>query len=181
MKRTYLILTLFIFSFSCSQAQSASGGYHIGIGARLGKLNNGITFKEFFHSDPNIGIEAQLYSSLIGATYGYTGKAFLLDQITFHVPFVQLPLDFIIGGGFQAGYFPYNPPDYGYYKIVDGKPAYYRRNIVSGGIAANIGLEYQLKKVAPFSIGIDIVPAYEFYHAGPEWFDFGVDVRYVIQ
>ena len=115
--------------------------------------------------DQNISVEAQLYSSLIAGTYGYTGKAFLEDQVTFHIPFIELPLDFVFGGGFQGGYFPYDPPAYGYYKIVNGSPDYYKRNVFTAGIAANFGLEYKLKKF-PFTVGIDVVPAYEIYHSG---------------
>ena len=79
----------------------------------------------------------------------------------------------------QAGYFPYSAP--GYYKIVDGNPDYYGKSVVAVGVAATIGLEYDLKRVAPFTVGIEAVPTYNFINSGPDWFDFGVDIRYVIR
>ncbi len=176
MKRTSLICTFFILSFANSQAQ-----YHLGFGVRFGKLNNGVTFKEFFQADQTIGMELQLNSSLIAATYGYSLKGFLLDQIGFRIPYIQLPLDFVFGGGLQFGYYPYNPPDNGYYKIESGEPVYYRKNVFTAGVAANIGLEYELRKTIPLTIGIDAIPAYDFLNPGPDWFDFGVNIRYVIR
>lgn len=124
-------------------------------------------------------MELQLYHSLIAATYGYTLKGFLFDQFPFRVPVIELPLDLVLGGGLQAGYFPYDAP--GYYNIVDGKPDYYGKSVVAVGVAANIALEYQIKRNIPLTIGIDAVPAYVFLNPGPDWFDFGVDVRYVIR
>jgi len=176
MKKTALIFLLILFHIHVLQAQP----YNIAIGARFGKLNNGVTVKGFFPRNENVGIEAQLYSTLQAAQYGYSIKGFVFNQSTFKVPFIELPLDFIIGGGLQFGYFPYDAP--GYYKIVNGLPEYYGKSVVTLGVAANIALEYQFKKRnLPFAIGIDAVPAYDFIHPGPDWFDFGVDFRYLIR
>src|SRR5689334_1489150 len=118
MRKIFLALSLF-FSFSYIYAQP----YRMAIGARFGKFNNGATIKQFLGTDNGMAWEGQLYYSKVADTYGYTVKGFLLDQVTFKIPFVQLPLDFFFGAGLQAGYFPYDAP--GYYKIVDGKADYY--------------------------------------------------------
>jgi hypothetical protein len=178
MKKPFLLFAFFILSFSTMQAQP---DYHIAIGARFGKLNNGVTFKELFQADQNIGMEFQLYHSLEATTDGWTVKGFLFDQIPFKIPFFQLPLDFIAGGGLQIGDFPLVSGEKGYYKIVDGQPVYYGETVITVGVAANIGLEYQFKRGIPFTIGIEAVPSYDFIHPGPDWFDFGVDIRYVIR
>jgi hypothetical protein len=175
MKRRFLLIAFFILSFSCSQAQ-----YQMAIGALFGKLNNGVTFKYLFNEDEGMGLEFQAYSSLVAAQRGYTVKGFLNDEIPFKIAFLQLPLDFIGGGGFQVGYFPYSAP--GYYKIVDGNPDYYGKSVVTLGVAANIGIEYKVRKRnLPLAVGVDAVPSYDFVHPGPDWFDFGVNIRYYIR
>ena len=50
------------------------------------------------------------------ASKGCTIKAIHYKQIPFKMPIVQLPLDFIYGGGVHGAYFPYNKQ--GYYKDV---------------------------------------------------------------
>lgn len=169
-----LVVTLFVLAIH------AHGQYRFGIGARFGKLNNGVTLKQFFDESQGWGMEFDLFSSLIAAQYGFTTKGFILNQTMFRVPIIELPLDFIAGGGLQVGYFPYDAP--GYYKIVDGRPDYYGESVVTVGVAAMIGIEYQFKtRKLPISIGLDAVPSYDFVHPGPDWFDFGVNVRYMIR
>jgi hypothetical protein len=175
--RILLVLAIFNILYIGVYGQT---DYKIGIGARFGKLNTGVTFKEIFRDDQSIGMELQLSYAKQSNTSGYTLKGFLLDQLGFKVPYIQLPLDFIFGAGLQVGYFP-KDGDYSYFKKVNGQAEFYGKNVVTGGVAANIGLEYDLRRAAPFTIGIDAIPFYDFLTPGIENFDFAVNIRYVIR
>src|SRR5947209_5728088 len=95
----------FLVLFSCILLTvGANAQYSGAIGARFGKLNNGITYKQFFTTDKDYGFEVQAFYSKIAAQYGATVKGFIYNQVTFRVPVIQLPLDFILGGGIQSGY-----------------------------------------------------------------------------
>lgn len=152
--------------------------YISGIGLRAGKFNSGITSKFFFYADNNSGMQFDAYYTNI-ASGGGTLKAFYIKQMPFKIPIIQLPLDFVVGGGVHAGYFPYAPQ--GYYRRSRKDANYYTKSVVSAGVDATIQIEYQIKKVAPFTIGIDAVPYFEFINQGPEFIDFGVSIRYVFR
>lgn len=152
--------------------------YTGGIGLRAGKFNTGISFKYFFNTNSSTGIQLDATYTDV-ASGGYTFKGFYLKQIPFKLPIVQLPLDFVVGGGVHAGYFPFEPQ--GYYKRERKDANYYDKSVVSGGVDALIQIEYQIKKIAPITIGIDAIPYYEFYNPGPEFIDFGVTIRYVFR
>jgi len=173
MKKIMLLLLLCIFSLG-----SYSQLYISGIGVRGGKFNTGITSKFFFYANNNTGLQLDAYYTNI-ASGGYTVKAFLVQQVPFKLPIVQLPLDFILGGGLHAGYFPFEPQ--GYYKRSKKEANYYSKSVVSAGFDATIQIEYQVKKVVPITIGIDAVPYFEFLNQGPEFIDFGVSIRYVFR
>ncbi|MBP6335064.1 MAG: hypothetical protein KA444_06280 [Bacteroidia bacterium] len=150
--------------------------YISGIGVRAGKFNTGITSKFFFYAENNTGMQFEAYYTNI-ASGGYTFKTFWVKQLPFKIPIIQLPLDFIVGAGAHAGYFPY--AEQGYYKRSGKDAVYYSKSVMSVGVDATIQIEYQVKKIAPITIGIDFVPYYEFINQGPEFVDFGVSVRYV--
>ncbi|MBK6838110.1 MAG: hypothetical protein IPG90_07365 [Bacteroidetes bacterium] len=165
---------VFLLIVSAANAQL----YVFGLGVRAGKFNTGVSIKSFFNADNATGLLLDGYYTNI-ASKGYTVKAILIKQLPFKMPIVQIPLDFIYGGGIHGAYFPYNKQ--GYYKRRNGEPVYYDKSVVTAGVDATIQIEYQVKKIAPFTIGIDVVPYYEFYNPGPEWIDFGVTVRYVFR
>jgi hypothetical protein len=169
-----LIIMLFYLMSSTAYSQL----YISGIGVRAGKFNTGITSKFFFYANSNTGIQFDAYYTNI-ASGGYTLKGFFVKQVPFKIPIIQLPLDFIFGGGLHAGYFPYEPQ--GYYRRSGKDANYYSKSVVSAGVDATIQIEYQVKKIAPFTIGIDAVPYFEFINQGPEFLDFGVSVRYVFR
>lgn len=173
MKR--ILLTVLLFSsFATVRAQL----YTFGIGGRAGKFNTGITTKMFFNTDNATGLQLDAYYTNI-ASKGYTLKGLLIKQMPFKVPIIQLPLDFVYGAGAHLAYFPYEPQ--GYYKRRNKEAIYYDKSVITAGVDATIQIEYQVKKIAPFTLSIDIVPYYEFYNQGPEFIDFGVSVRYVFR
>jgi len=174
MKKFYFLLLLCSMSSSFAIAQL----YISGIGFRGGKFNTGASFKFFFVANNNTGLQVDATYSHI-ASGGYAGRGLMVKQIPFRLPIVQIPLDFIFGGGAHVSYFPFKPQ--GYYHKKNGEAVYYTKNTISAGIDATIQIEYQVKKIAPFTLGIDCNPYYEFFHPGPEWIDFGVTVRYVIR
>ena len=170
---------LIVFLFGCLSAQFASAQlYYAAIGGRAGKFNTGVTFKYFANTNNAIGYQIDAYYTNI-ASGGYTAKGFVIKQIPFKLPIVQLPLDFIVGGGAHAGYFPFDPQ--GYYKRNGDEADYYEKDVVSVGVDATIQIEYQARKVVPLTIGIDATPFFEFLNPGPEWIDFGVSLRYVFR
>ncbi len=173
MRKRIFIFLLFTLLFSGAYAQK----YYMGIGARAGKFYTGASFKYFFNSTNATGI--QLEAAYANITVGgYNLKGFLIKQIPFKVPIIQLPLDFVYGIGLHAAYFPFEPQ--GYYKKVDGDAVYYDKAVVTMGVDATIQIEYKIPKV-PFTLTIDVVPFYEFVNRGPEVVDFGVSIRYVFK
>ena len=153
--------------------------YYTGVGLRVGKFNSGISYKHFYGSDNITAIQVDAYITHM-ADGGFTLKGFYLRQFPFKIPIVQLPLDFIYGGGLHMGYFPIS--ERGYYKLVKGDAVYYGKSVFSGGIDATVQVEYQVsKRVAPLTITLDCVPFYEFYNRGPELVDFGVSLRYTFK
>ncbi|REK00364.1 MAG: hypothetical protein DWQ44_04060 [Bacteroidetes bacterium] len=152
--------------------------YSKGIGLRAGKFNTGITFKNFFATDNATALQLDLYYTNV-ASGGYTLKGFYIKQIPFNVPIIQLPLDFIFGGGINIGYFPFDPQ--GYYKREEKDANYYDSSVISVGAGATIQIEYQIKKIAPVTLGIEVVPFYEIINPGPEYVDVGVSIRYVFR
>jgi hypothetical protein len=174
MKKLIVFVLIGLLAVPAAKAQL----YYAAIGGRAGKFNTGITFKYFANTNNAIGYQFDGYYTNI-ASGGYTAKGFVIKQIPFKLPIVQLPLDFIVGGGAHAGYFPYDPQ--GYYKRRNGEPEYYSKDVVSAGLDGTIQIEYQVRKVVPLTIGIDATPFFEFLNPGPEWIDFGVSIRYVFR
>jgi hypothetical protein len=178
MKKFFTLLIL-ICAFSFSHAQK----YYTGIGVRFGKFNTGLTFKHFYAPENRYGIEIGGYYTNIPQG-GYTVKGFYLVQNRIKVPIVQIPLDFIFGGGLHAAYFPYkrNLNDPGYYKKVDGKKVPYYKSVPVGGVDATVQLEYKIPiRRFPFTLIADVNPYFEFLNPGPQWLDFGFSIRYVFR
>lgn len=169
---------LMVFIVTAGVNSASAQLYYYGIGVRAGKFNTGISFKGFFNPQNNTGVQLDLSYTNI-ASGGYTGRALFVKQVPFKLPIVQLPLDFIFGGGGHVGYFPFDPQ--GYYKRRHGDAVYYDKSVLSAGVDATIQIEYQVKKIAPFTLSIDMIPYFEFYNPGPEYIDFGVTVRYVVR
>jgi hypothetical protein len=178
MKKGTVLIMLLGLSAICNAQK-----YYTGIGLRFGKFNTGLTFKHFYAPENRYGIEIDGFYTNIPQG-GYTLKGLYLVQNRIKVPILQLPLDFIFGGGIHLAYFPYHKDinDPGYYKNVDGVKKPYYKSVVVAGVDGSVQLEYKIPmRKVPFTINIDVNPFYEFLNPGPEWLDFGASVRYVFR
>lgn len=157
--------------------------YYTGIGLRWGKFNSGVTMKHFFNADNATGAQLDIYRTYIHSR-GYTAKIFFIKQGSFRVPILQIPLDYIYGFGLHGAYFPYvdQTPRFGYYYRSGGVAHPYDRSVITIGLDATLQVEYQIPMHdLPITISVDMNPWFEFYHRGPEYVDFGLNVRYVFK
>ncbi len=168
---------LVVFVLLLLVKQSYSQKYYMGIGGRAGKFYTGASFKYFFNPTNSTGIQLEATYANI-ASGGFNLKAFMIKQLPFKVPIIQLPLDFVYGAGLHAGFFPFETQ--GYYKKVDGEADYYEKDVVTIGVDVTVQIEYKIPRV-PVTLTIDVVPFYEFVNRGPENVDFGVSIRYVFK
>ncbi|SRR5258705_5590247 len=167
--RIILVCVTFTLASFFSHAQ-----YHVAIGGRVAKFNSGLSMKYFFDNDNATGISLLIAHSKI-AEGGWVISPIYIHQHPFHIPIIQLPLDFVVGAGMHVGYYHTK-----YYKIVDGHPDYYKNNTVTVGIDALIAVEYQVPiDWLPIVIGIETQPFFEFVNRGPEFLDFGATLKYV--
>jgi hypothetical protein len=197
MRSVTVILTMSLFMFSStSNAQKSkdkdkgvirassvegSSSYTTGLGIRLG-YESGITFKHFFK--PNNAFEGILSS---GWGYGGSRLTFLYEyQKAF--PDIQ-GFNWFVGGGFHIGsytgryykYYNYHGYGYGYYdKHGKWHSTAYQDRYVSIGIDLILGLEYQFAD-APFTIGIDIKPYFDFYGPSEHFADGAITLRYILK
>jgi hypothetical protein len=164
-------ISVFLFA---SLVINCHAQYHAGIGVRAAKFNSGLTMKYFFGADNATGISLLIAHSKI-SDGGWVISPIYENQLPFHIPLIQLPLDFIAGMGMHIGYYPAK-----YYKIVDGLPSYYKNNTITVGVDALIAFEYQIPiDWLPLAIGIEAQPFFEFINKGPEFLDFGATLKYV--
>jgi hypothetical protein len=161
-----LLVTLLLFVYR-SHAQ-----YYTGIGARLGKFSSGVSAKHFFDANNAKSLELFLGKTKI-ARGGYIGKLFYENQIPFTTPLLQIPLDFIFGGGVHLAYFPKD-----YYRLGDGELIPYGDKILSAGVDAIIGAEYKVP-IIPITLGVELNPFLDVLNPGPEYLDFSVTIRYM--
>ena len=168
-KKIIICFCILFASVTLSYAQ-----YHAAIGGRVAKFNSGLTMKYFFNADNATGVSLLIAHSKISEG-GWVISPMYISQHPFHIPIIQLPLDFIAGGGIHIGYYKTK-----YYKIVDGLPDYYKDNTITVGIDILIAVEYQVPiDWLPLAIGIEAQPFYEFVNRGPEFLDFGATLKYV--
>ena len=165
---------IFLFIIIMFIGISGHAQYHAAIGGRVAKFNSGLSMKYFFNPDNASGISLLVAHSKI-AEGGWVISPMYIQQKPFHIPIIQLPLDFIIGAGMHVGYYHTK-----YYKIVDGLPDYYKNNTVTVGIDVLFAIEYQVPiDWLPIAIGIEAQPFFEFVNRGPEFLDFGASLKYV--
>jgi hypothetical protein len=153
---------------------AASAQYYTGIGIHIGRFASGVSIKYFFDANNANGIEV-IAARTREANGGYTATALYEHQKPINMPLLQIPLDFVFGGGAHVGYFPE-----GYYVIRDGKGYMYKEEVYSVAIDAIAGLEYKVP-VAPLTIGVNCIPFYTIINPGPEFIDFSFVVRYVFE
>jgi len=171
MKRLLLISAFVLIITSELRAQ-----YHAAIGLRGGKFTSGLTMKYFFNADNATAIELILGRTKI-AKGGWMATVFYEHQVPFHIPILQLPLDFIGGVGGHVGYYPRR-----YYKIVEGNAVFYNDNCIAIGADVLVAVEYQVPIVwLPLAVGIEAQPFLEFVNKGPEFLDIAVTLKYVFR
>jgi hypothetical protein len=176
MKKTIqIIFVVLAFISFTAKAQSQDGyvpkqNYSNSIGLRLGS-ENGISFKHFYK--PDWAFEASI-------TTGY--RAIVLTGLfEKHFPLSDVQgLNLFCGGGVHAG--AWGRVIYYRHKYTDGEIYYYRdsQTIPSIGIDGIVGLEYQIPK-APFTIGMDLKPYFDFFYLGESWVEGALSFRYVFQ
>ena len=150
--------------------------YHASIGLRGAKFSSGINAKYYFDADNATGIEVMLGRTKI-AKGGWFAAGFFERQVPFKIPILQLPLNFIGGLGIHVGYFPER-----YYKIVEGKAAYYNNNTTAVSAGALVALEYIVPfKAYPFAVGIEANPFYDLVNKGPEFLDLAITLKYIFR
>jgi hypothetical protein len=175
MKKKIALAVLFF-----AAANSYAIKYHSALGLRFGKFSTGASFKHFYDADNRQGIELNAYYTNIPQG-GYTIKGFYVLQNHIKIPIIQLPLDFIFGGGLHVAYFPYHEDrnDPGYYRSEGGRKIPYYKSVIVAGVDATVQIEYKIPmRRFPFALSFDVNPFYEVLNRGPEWLDFGFAVRY---
>ncbi len=180
--------TILILCFSVATLHSFAQEYHFAIGGRWAKVNSGVSLKYMGGAENNNGIQVELDRTYIYSK-GWTLKAFYVRQASFRIPLLQIPLDYILGGGFHAGYFANDQPiskstrvypyhkRKSYFNSEDGGA--YGPDIYSVGVDLTAQLEYLIPwDRLPLTVSVDFNPWYEFVNPGSEILDFGFTVRY---
>ncbi len=177
-----IIQTIFVvLAFSlATKAQTSDGykpekmagaGYTTSIGLRLG-TENGISFKHFYK--PTWAFEGNL-------TTGYRSMV-LTGLFEKHFPLNVQGLSLLCGGGAHAGM--WGRTIYRDRRFV-GEPFYYKdyyyyRTVPSFGVDAIFGIEYLFPR-APFTLGVDLKPYFDFFYFGNTWVDGSITFRYVLK
>jgi hypothetical protein len=171
MIKTLTRLSVFIVAFLIG-ASKTSAQYYTGFGVHIGRFASGVSFKYFFDANNANSIEIIAGKTRM-ANGGYSATAYYEMQLPINNSMLQIPLDFVFGGGAHGAYYPT-----GYYYVEDGKAHMYADKTYSVGIDAVLGLEYKVP-VAPLTFGVSVTPFYEFINPGPEFIDFSLTIRYV--
>ncbi len=185
------LLTVMTFSFttlihaqkniSLVRASSAEGGssYTTGFGIRLG-YESGLTIKHFFKSSNAI-------EGILSTGWGYGGFR-ITGLYEYQKAFSGAKgLNWFVGGGLHFG--SYTGRYYGYYgyygsgyydKHGNWHPTGYKERYASVGFDLILGLEYQFDG-APFTIGLDIKPYFDFYGRNDHYADGALTLRYILK
>jgi len=184
---TTVLLALFISAVTGSFAQkndskndSGEQEYKTGIGVRLGGLTSGITVKHFVN--PTSAIEGIL---------GFGYRSFVITGLYEKHNYISTApgLKWLYGLGAHIGFFRYGgyyyrvkynygPGNHGYVYYVE----YPGNTATVGGIDFILGMDYKFRN-APFNIGLDIKPFFDFYSgpygSGPYgYFDGALSIRF---
>lgn len=146
--------------------------YNTGIGVRLGGLTSGLTVKHFVN--PNGGA----VEGILG--FGY--RSFIITGLyEKHNDISTAPgLKWLYGLGAHVGFFRYGGY---YYRVKYDKHGYvYYADYPDGtatvaGIDFILGLDYKFNN-APFNIGLDIKPFFDFFNGPYGYFDGALSVRF---
>jgi hypothetical protein len=169
-----MILISALMTPAVAQENNSGGGqdYNTGIGVRLGGLTSGITVKHF--TNPSTALEGIL-------SFGY--RSFVITGLyEKHLDINTAPgLKWLYGIGGHIGFFRYG----GYYYWVGydhkGHPYYTQypgETSAVAGIDFILGLDYKFNN-APFNIGLDVKPFFDFFNGPSGYFDGALSVRFV--
>ena len=172
-----LLMIAVITGISDSVAQQKNSDesqeYKTGIGARLGGLTSGITVKYF--SNPSTALEGIL-------SFGY--RSFVITGLyEKHRDISTAPgLKWFYGIGGHVGFFRYGGY---YYRVKYHKHGYVyyveepKSSSAVVGVDFILGLDYKFNN-APFNVGLDIKPFFDFFNGGPYgYWDGALSVRFV--
>lgn len=195
MKKLKLTLTVLALTFSTgiyaqknkkkdegvirASSHEESSSYKTGLGLR-GGFESGLTLKHFFASSKAI-------EAILSRGWGYGGLR-LTGLFEYQKPFPDVQgLNWFVGigahiGSYNGGYYGY----YGYYgtgyydKHGNWHPTGYRNNYTTIGLDLIAGLEYQFA-TAPFTIGLDLKPYFDFVGNGNRYVDAAFSIRYILK
>jgi hypothetical protein len=166
-----VLLVLFLGASTGSFAQ----GYNTGIGVRLGGLTSGITVKHFTNSS----------GGALEGILGFGYRSFVITGLyEKHNAISTAPgLQWLYGVGAHVGFFRYG----GYYYRVryhdngHGHYVYYvdypGESAAVFGVDFILGLDYKFNN-APFNIGLDMKPFFDFYNGPYAYFDGALSLRF---
>jgi hypothetical protein len=165
------LVTVSALAQSSTKSVAVVQDYHNAIGARLGGLTSGLTFKHF--GKPQGAFEGIL-------SFGY--RTFLITALyEQHNTIANAPgLRWFYGGGGHIGFFRYGGYYYwmnkknGKFIYVDG-PGDRSRAVV--GLDFIIGLDYKFKD-APFDLSLDLKPFVDFWDGPYGYFDGALSARF---
>ena len=176
---TTVLLALFISaatgSFAQKNTDSGDQDYNTGIGVRLGGLTSGLTVKHFVN--PTSAIEGIL---------GFGYRSFVITGLYEKHNYISTApgLKWLYGLGAHIGFFRYG----GYYYRVkynygNGNHGYvyyveYPGNTATvAGVDFILGMDYKFRN-APFNVGLDIKPFFDFYNGPYGYFDGALSIRF---
>jgi hypothetical protein len=180
MKHKLKIISVLLLSFILSAAatdsfaQAEGQSYNTGIGVRLGGLTSGLTVKHF--TNPSTALEGIL---------GFGHRSFVITGLyEKHRDISSAPgLKWLYGLGAHVGFFRYD----GYYYRVhydhhghDGYVYYVEypgETATVAGIDFILGLDYKFND-APFNVGLDIKPFFDFFDGPYGYFDGALSIRF---
>jgi hypothetical protein len=175
-------------SFAQKDKKSSSGGgegYKTGLGVR-GGYEGGITVKHFIKE--TAAIEGIFTTGYRNSIYGNRSLRITgLYEIQKPLPNAD-GFNYFYGIGAHVGSYSYY--EYGYYG--DNGSGYYdkhgkwhsggsyKKNYISVGLDAILGLEYQFTEL-PFTVGVDVKPYFDIFNGRGSYFDLAFSLRYVFK
>lgn len=166
MKKILLLTALVLTIVIATNAQEKTP-YKATIGARLGVLT-GFTYKTFVND--NFALEGVVGSRLFNNTMVAGLVQYHFTQIT---EVTELGIYPYVGGGIHLGY------GYGYVGSRGWGTTYVAPYPVVG-IDAVVGAEYKFED-APFTVGVDVMPFFDFINFFPGFYSIGVTGRYIFK
>lgn len=164
--KKYILLSTLVLMVSFGSIAQEKTPYKATIGARLGVLT-GFTYKTFVND--NFALEGVVGSRLFNNAMVAGLVQYHFTQIT---EVTELGIYPYVGGGIHLGY------GYGY--VGSRGWGSYASPYPVVGIDAVVGAEYKFKD-APFAVGLDLMPFFDFINFFPGFYSVGVTGRYIFK